>query len=371
MLALYRKYRPLKLDDILGQEETVTILKNAAISNRFAHAYLFYGPRGTGKTSTARIVAKLANCYKRRDDKTFAKKGVTCDQCPSCLAIDNGTSLDVIEIDAASNRGIDDIRNLQDMISTLPSSSLYKVIIIDEVHMLTSPASNALLKTLEEPPSHVIFILATTEHDKVLATIASRTQQFHFHKVALADITSKLETIAKAEKLTCQKGALEMIARIAEGSVRDAESLLDQVASLKGGNVSTEDVEKILGNVGSEKITTMADYIVSKNTKKALELLYAVDKDGYNLLTFNKELINYLRRVLAICLDKKLAYTFSNDYTSDDIARMETLASRTDADNMVIILRALIAAHAQMRYNPIPAVPLEVAIITSLKKIQS
>ena len=238
-LALYRKYRPKVLADLLGQELTVTILQNAAKLDRFAHAYLFYGSRGTGKTTAARLVAKVANCETRSTDKKFHEKGEPCNKCRVCAEIDGGSALDVIEVDAASNRGIDEIRNLKEVVHTVPSSYPRKVFIIDEVHMLTGPAFNALLKTLEEPPEHCIFILATTEFEKLPATITSRTQRFAFKKLDKQTIIKKLDAICKAEKLQCEPEALELIAVAAEGGLRDAESLLDQIVSMKGKNTSS------------------------------------------------------------------------------------------------------------------------------------
>src|SRR5580704_16688214 len=231
MQALYRKYRPKKLEEVLGQETNVEILRNAARSGRLGQAYIFYGPRGTGKTTTARLIAKLLNCEKRRTDPEFAKLGEPCNECRECLAIDAQNSFDVIEIDAASNRGIDEIRNLKENIRTSPASAEYKVYIIDEAHMLTGAAFNALLKTLEEPPKHAVIILATTEFEKLPPTITSRAQRFVFKKLSKAVIAAKLATEAREENIAIDEDALELIAAAGEGSVRDAESLLDQIAS--------------------------------------------------------------------------------------------------------------------------------------------
>jgi DNA polymerase III subunit gamma/tau len=227
--ALYRKYRPKKLEDVLGQETNVEILKNAAKSGRLGQAYIFHGPRGTGKTTTARLLAKLLNCEKRRTDPAFALQGEPCNECRACREIDAQNSFDVIEIDAASNRGIDEIRNLKESIKTSPASSAYKIYIIDEAHMLTGAAFNALLKTLEEPPKHAVIVLATTEYEKLPATITSRAQRFTFKKLSKITIIQKLSTMAKLEKIKIDEPALELVAAAAEGSFRDAESLLDQL----------------------------------------------------------------------------------------------------------------------------------------------
>ena len=223
MLAIYRKYRPATFESLLGQDLTVKILKEAAREDRLAHAYLLAGPRGTGKTTSARLIAKIANCETRANDGNFKKKGEPCNKCGPCNEINEGRGLDVIEIDAASNRGIDEIRNLKESVRVSPASFRRKVFIIDEAHMLTKDAFNALLKTLEEPPPYVIIILATTEPDKIPATISSRTQQFYFKRALVNQIVGKLEEIAKKEKIQVSNEALELIAASAEGSFRDAE----------------------------------------------------------------------------------------------------------------------------------------------------
>lgn len=366
MLALYRKYRPKSLNDLLGQDIIVEILKNAAKTDRLAHAYLFFGPRGSGKTTTARLLAKIANCEKRQNDKKFKAVGEPCNECRTCQDIDDGRNFDVIEIDAASNRGIDEIRNLKESVRVSPASSKHKVYIIDEVHQLTKEAFNALLKTLEEPPSHAIFILATTEYEKMPATIVSRVQRFHFKRLPLMILVEKLKSIAKAEKISADEEALELIAASAEGSFRDAESLLDQIASLEE-KITLESVEMILGRVGFSKTSQMAEAIIKNNPEIALDCLSKINEAGYNLAQFNKDLIHYLRRVLAIKFSPVLENEFKKELTEMELKEIKKHSQSADEQKLINLLKSLIRAYTEMRYSPFPLVPLEVAIIENLK----
>lgn len=367
MLAIYRKYRPKTFEDLLGQEHIVEILRNAARQDRFAHAYLFYGPRGSGKTTTARLIAKLANCEKRHADEKFKQKGEPCNACRPCTEIDAGHALDVVEIDAASNRGIDEMRDLQEGVKLSPTSYKKKVFIIDEVHMLTREAFNALLKTLEEPPAHVIFILATTEYEKVPATISSRTQRFHFRKLSLEEIIKKLSSIVKSEKLKVADDAVELIAALAEGSVRDAESLLDQITSLDQ-DVELQDVERIAGTIGYKKTATLAGYLLQHDLEHALEYLNEIDQGGYNLTQLTKDLIHYLRRALTLKLNPKIEELYKKELTKDELAHLKTHAGLLEESRHTALLQSLIRAYSEMRYSPFAIVPLEVAIIENLKK---
>jgi DNA polymerase III subunit gamma/tau len=294
-LAMYRKYRPQVFADIFGQEHVIEIIRNAGRENKIAHAYLFHGPRGSGKTTMARLLAKIANCETRAKDEKFRKSGEPCNKCRPCNEINDGRALDVIEIDAASNRGIDEIRNLKEGLLLSPTSYKYKVIIIDETHQLTKDAFNALLKTLEEPPAHAILILATTEYEKVPATIISRTQKFHFRKIPLSAIIEKLKTISKSEKFSVTDEALELVAASAEGSLRDAESLLDQLTSLKE-KVDLAAVERIIGKVGFRRTAELADHILKNDSRAALEYIERVNEEGHNIVALLKELIHYFRR---------------------------------------------------------------------------
>ncbi len=366
MLAIYRKYRPKTFEDLLGQEHIVEILRNAARQDRFAHAYLFYGSRGSGKTTTARLIAKLANCETRQKDKKFKEKGEPCNECRPCTEIDSGHALDVIEIDAASNRGIDEIRNLQEGVRLSPTSYKYKTFIIDEVHMLTREAFNALLKTLEEPPAHALFILATTEYEKVPATISSRTQRFHFRKLALNEIIKKLDSIVKSEKFKIADDAIELIAALAEGSLRDAESLLGQITSLDQ-DVELKDVERIAGKIGHKKTAQLAEHLLNGGLKEALAYLHEIDRSGHNVVQFNKDLIHYLRRVLTLKTNPDLESLYAKELTKDEVMNLKKHASLADEKKTVAMLKSLIRAYSEMRYSPFAIVPLEVAIIENLR----
>ena len=379
--ALYRKYRPQKLDDVLGQETNVEILKNAAKSNRLGQAYIFYGARGTGKTTTARLIAKLLNCEKRRTDPEFAKLGEPCNECRECLAIDAQNSFDVVEIDAASNRGIDEIRNLKENIRTSPASAEHKVYIIDEAHMLTGAAFNALLKTLEEPPKHAVIILATTEFEKLPPTITSRAQRFVFKKLTKATIIEKLTSIAAKEKIKIDEPAIELIAAAAEGSFRDAESLLDQISSLGSAmsgavgvkgvaapatGITLADAERVTGRTGLKKVHEMAALIVAKDVKGALTNLSELNEDGHNLIQFTKDLIHYLRKVLSLKVNPSLKSVMERDLTRDEVAAAIALGVDADTATLVKFIKALIRAYAEMRYSPFAIVPLEVALVEQL-----
>lgn len=365
-LAIYRKYRPKTLEEILGQETVVEILKNAGRLDKISHAYLFYGPRGSGKTTAARILAKIANCETRAKDEKFKKTGEPCNKCRPCVEIDENRALDMVEIDAASNRGIDEIRNLKEGLKLAPSSYRYKVFIIDEVHQLTKEAFNALLKTLEEPPSHVIFILATTEYDKLPATIVSRTQRFNFRRLPIIKILEKLKTIASAEKWKISDDALELIAASSEGSFRDAESLLEQVIAF-GNGLDLKAVEQILGKVNFSTTSGLAEKLLKSDLSAALEFLTDINEAGYNLVQLNRDLIHYLRKVLVLHYDSKMEKIFDQEMTSDELKILKEHAKLCQPEKHLLLLKSLIRAYTEMRYSPFAIVPLEVAIIENLK----
>ncbi len=353
------------MDEMVGQEGTLELLKNAARQDRFGHAYLFYGSRGTGKTTTARLIAKLLNCEKRLTDKKFREKGEPCNECRTCAEIDAQTSLDVIEIDAASNRGIDEIRNLKENLRSAPALNRYKVYIVDEVHMLTGAAFNALLKTLEEPPAHVVFVLATTEYEKLPATITSRTQRFLFRKLSKTLIMGKLREIADVERIKIDEPALELIAAAAEGSLRDAISLLDQLAGV-GHDIDLATAERLTGRVGLKNVEALAERVLARDLPGALREISNASEEGHNIVQLARDLIHYLRRVLALKLNPGLEDVFRTDLTADQIAAVKRLSEQMTPETGVKLIRSLIRAYTEMRYSPFAMVPLELALTEHL-----
>ena len=288
-LALYRKYRPVDFNSVYGQEEVVTVIKNAIVSGKVSHAYLFCGPRGTGKTTIAKIIARLVNCENLVD-------GNPCGKCYNCLNYLN--SNDIVEIDAASNNGVDEIRELRDKINLVPSNSKYKVYIIDEVHMLTTQAFNALLKTLEEPPSHIIFILATTEPHKIPLTIASRCQKFRFSKIDDKKIVERLREISNLEDITIDDDALYEIARLSDGGMRDAINFLDQLVAYSNDNITIDDVYKVNGSVSYEELYTLLDDVKNNNKVKLIEFVDYLDESGKDINKFVEEMLIFLKDVI-------------------------------------------------------------------------
>ncbi|BBM83092.1 DNA polymerase III subunit gamma/tau [Candidatus Uabimicrobium amorphum] len=320
-LAFSRKYRPQNFDEVIGQQHIATTLKNAIINNRVHHAYLFCGSRGVGKTSTARIFAKALNCPE-------AKEGISCNKCVVCQRIAIGEDMDVLEVDGASNRGIEEIRNIKNDVKYLPSQGKYKIFIIDEVHMLTQAAFNALLKTLEEPPTHVKFIFATTQVYSIPDTILSRCQRFDFRKIKIEDVVTRLKQVAKKEKIKISEDALLQIAQIAKGALRDSLVLLDQVYSYSGDSIDIKDLEKILGN-DSEYIFTTLQALADKNVEDLLEVVEKFSEEGGDFSNFIDQLAQQLRDLLVFSMSgdkfisgtdfyieqlKKLQNKFSHDY---------------------------------------------------------
>lgn len=360
--ALYRKYRPQKFSEVIGQKHVVQTLTNAISMEMISHAYLFAGPRGSGKTTIARIFAKAINCLNR-------KKGEAepCNNCSSCLEIKAGMSMDLIEIDAASHRGIDEIRELRDGINFAPSRSKYRVFIIDEAHQLTKEAANALLKTLEEPPAHAVFILATTEVNKMIPTILSRCQRFDFLKLTVPEIIERLELICKMEKAEVEKRALELIAANAGGSIRDAESLLDQALAFAKGlsrQLNAEDIKDILGLVDNKMIIDFAEILVQKNLKDAVNFLNEAIQKGADLTEFNKSLINYFRKILVLKIAPTLFEdsSFLGEFTPDEIKKLKKQINLFSEKDVKKILNLLLDANNKMKFSPIQQLPLELAI---------
>ena len=300
-LALYRKYRPNNFSDLVGQNEIANIIKNEILNNKLSHAYLFSGPRGTGKTSTAKIIARMINCNDLGDD------GIPCGKCESCIHFFENS--DIIEIDAASNNGVDEIRELRDKVNLVPTYGKYKVYIIDEVHMLTSQAFNALLKTLEEPPSHVIFILATTEFYKIPETIVSRCQKFQFSKFSLEDIVDRLHYISNKEKINATDDVLFEIARLSDGGLRDAINMLDQLSSFNDTSVTLEDVYKLNGVVSYVDFYKLLFYMNDNDWKGIIEFFEELDKNGKNFGKFIEDLISFVSEILI--------YSITNNFKSN------------------------------------------------------
>ena len=331
-LPLARKYRPQEFDEVIGQEHITTILKNAISMKRVHHAYLFTGPRGIGKTSTARILSKALNCEKGPAPKP-------CNRCVFCQEIIKGNSLDVIEIDGASNRGIDEIRNLRETVKFAPSRGLHKIYIIDEVHMLTTEAFNALLKTLEEPPLHVKFIFATTEPHKLPATILSRCQRFDFRRIAAREIAAKLKEVAKEEKINIEDGAFLYIARVSDGSMRDAESVLDQVSSFSEGKVKLKDVLESLGMIGEELLFQCADLIIGRDAKGLLYFIDGILNSGKGAKQFLSEILEHFRNIMIV----KSGATPEGliDLSSDAIAQIKKQAQGLSRGDVFYIINVI------------------------------
>lgn len=351
--VLARKWRPQVFADVIGQEHVAQTLINAFRTDRLAHAYLFSGPRGVGKTSVARILAKAMNCKQ-------GEPGIPCNRCPSCLEITQGSSVDVQEIDGASNRGIDEIRELRENIRYMPSSSPFRVYIIDEVHMLTLQAFNALLKTLEEPPPHVKFIFATTEPHKVPVTILSRCQKFDFKRIPLGMLVNHLERIAREEGIVISKPGLALIGREAEGSMRDAESLLDQVISYTGTTVEDKHITDILGIIDRSLIFEASLALLNGSVLKCVQIVDQVYSYGYDLKEFYRDLMDQFRNLLVtlVAPDESLL-----DMIDSDRDELKAQAGLAGAEKLQVILNLLIAREENLRMASHPRLVLEMILI--------
>jgi len=354
--SIYRKWRPQFFEDIIGQEHITRTLRNAIKRNRIAHAYIFSGPRGVGKTTTARILAKALNCQEGPTDHP-------CNKCSKCLRINQGQSMDVIEIDGASNRGIDEIRELRSKIGFAPAEGKYKVYIIDEVHMLTNEAFNALLKTLEEPPRQVLFIFATTAPQKIPKTILSRCQCFHFRAIPVEEIVLKLKKITEEEKLNIDMLSLRLIAESATGSLRDAESILDQVVTFSGEEIIYENVKEILGIIPQKLFLQLIEAIISKNIKKGLELIDELVIEGIDFHQFVQDMIVFIHQLLLVkILGKENDYRFPSilDESNEDILR---LINEINTDFLLNIIERLNLIVEKIRYHQYPWILMELLII--------
>lgn len=360
-MNLYNKYRSKNFSEVVGQKHIVSIVSNAILLDRVGHAYLFSGSRGTGKTTLARLLAKSLNCENRKKNEFEP-----CNKCTSCKEIDLGSSMDIIEIDAASNRGIDEIRALRDKVKFASSGNKYKVFIIDEVHMLTREAFNALLKTLEEPPQKVVFIMATTELHKVPETIISRTQQFDFELHKLPDIVQRLSEIAKKEKIKIDESSLRLISLTAKGGMRDAITLLDQVSN-NTKQITIEVVRESLGLSSYEAILRFVKLLYEKDSNKLMEIIEKLSKKGVDFYEFLYEVIEFLRKILLFQMDYK---KITDNLTKEESIEIKKIASKYDVMTTYKIIEKLVKIHNDVKYAIITSLPLELAVfdLCGLKK---
>ncbi len=349
-----RKWRPQVFEDVVGQGHITKTLQNAIATNRLAHAFLFSGPRGVGKTTTARILAKALNC----------KEGPTptpCGKCDSCIETAAGTSVDVVEIDGASNRGIEHIRELRETVKYAPVGGKNKVYVIDEVHMLTNEAFNALLKTLEEPPPHVIFIFATTEPQKIPATIHSRCQRYGFKRIAIQEIAAKLREITDKEGIKVSDQGLMMVARAAEGSMRDSQSLLDQAVSYSGMEIKNEDLQTILGTIAQETLRSFAEGLLARDAGSLLKKIDTLLEQGQDLRQLLAGVVEHIRNLMVMRIAKEPGQII--ELPASDLETLKLQAADTDKDRLVLLFDSLSRTLDEMRWSPHQRFTLEVGLV--------
>lgn len=361
--ALYRKYRPSTFEAVVGQEHIVRTLKNQIKTDRVSHAYLFCGTRGTGKTSVAKIFAKAINCMDNAD-------GEPCGKCPVCENISKGRSINVIEIDAASNNGVDNVREIREEVMYPPTEGRYKVYIIDEVHMLSTGAFNALLKTLEEPPKHVIFILATTDPQKVPVTILSRCQRFDFKRIALGEACECIKKYLKEEKIEADDDAVRYICSLADGSMRDALSLLDQCISFYyGEKITLDKVLEVSGNVDNSVFFKMTDAVISKNSKAALDIVSYVVSEGRDISQFVMGFVSHLRNLLVAKTSK--GDDSPLDMSRENFAKYKAAAEKISAEELIFFIKELSGFMAEIKYASNERILLEVELIKLTESVYS
>ncbi|MEK7501155.1 MAG: DNA polymerase III subunit gamma/tau [Patescibacteria group bacterium] len=360
--VLYRKYRPQSFGEIAGQTHVVKTLQNALAQNKVAHAYLFAGPRGSGKTTIARILSKALNCVGR------GQSAEPCNQCTNCDDFNAGRSLDLIEIDAASNRGIDEMKNLREHVRFGPSQGKYKVYLIDEAHMLTKEACNAFLKTLEEPPAHAIFILATTEAHRLPITVVSRTQRFDFKRLSVEELVKRLELICQKEKIAVEAAALRLIAQEADGAARDAESMLGLVLALGESKISLAQAEETLGLFSHGAIKSWVEFILSSNGEAALDWLHKAVEAGYDLGQLLKSSHHYLRKLLLLKTAPVLKERLETELGREAVESLSAQAQLASTSQLSAWLKKLAEIKQNLDYYPLPQMAVEVAIVELMEK---
>jgi DNA polymerase-3 subunit gamma/tau len=373
---LYRKYRPQKFSDIVGQEHVIKTLLGTLKSGRIGHAYLFAGSRGTGKTSVARLFAKALNCFNLKipfsdsgsNNKTkildFTPENTPCNECYNCISANKGNLLDLIEIDAASNRGIDEIRNLKESAMVSSSGGGYKVFIIDEVHMLTKDAFNALLKILEEPPSHVIFILATTEPHKILPTVLSRVQRFDFKRLNHEQIYQKLKMMSDKENIKITDEAIKTIAVSADGALRDAEVALSKVQTslLSSKEITVDEVNEVLGFASYKLYPELVGYILKNDRINALNLIQKIYMAGTDLENFTGNLVEYIRNILMAKINPVVLASVGG-FNKEELKNISIFSQAFDEQKLIKMIVSFSTARNEIKYSSIPQLPLELAIV--------